>query len=220
MRVRFGPFILDAETRQLLRNGSEVHVSPKAFALLCTLIEQRPKVVEKAELLERIWPGTFVVDANLNVLVGEIRRAVDDNAREPKYVRTVHGVGYAFCGDAHDAEPSLHAAAPCWLISKEKTFRLAEGANTIGRDPSCAVWLDSPSVSRRHARIVVESPLKRVVLEDLESTNGCLVRGEAVHRPVELSDGDPITIGSVDLRVYLWTAEKAVKTVRIARGRR
>ena len=93
-------------------------------------------------------------------------------------------------GDAHDAEPSLHAAAPCWLISKEKTFRLAEGANTIGRDPSCAVWLDSPSVSRRHARIVVESPLKRVVLEDLESTNGCLVRGEAVHRPVELSDGD------------------------------
>jgi DNA-binding winged helix-turn-helix (wHTH) protein len=219
--VRFGPFIVDAETRQLLREGSEVHVSPKAFALLCTLVEQRPRVVEKAELLDRIWPGTFVVDANLNVLIGEIRRALDDDARQPRYVRTAHGVGYAFCGEARLVEPpSSLRETPCWLISKDRTFRLDEGANTIGRDPSCAVWLDSPSVSRRHARIVVDSRRKRVVLEDLESTNGCLVRGEPVRRPVELSDGDPITIGSVDLRVYLWTAEKAVKTVRIARGGR
>jgi DNA-binding winged helix-turn-helix (wHTH) protein len=213
---------VDAETRQLLRDGSEVHVSPKAFALLCTLVEQRPRVVEKAELLERIWPGTFVVDANLNVLIGEIRRAVDDNAREPKYVRTVHGVGYAFCGEAHAAEPSPspHAAAPCWLISKEKTFRLAEGANTIGRDPSCAVWLDSPSVSRRHARITVDSATRRVVFEDLNSTNGCIVRGALIREPVELVDGEPITIGSVAAKAYLWTADTAAKTIRIPRRRR
>ena len=95
MRVRFGPFTVDVETRQLLRDGSEVHLSPKAFDLLCNLIEHRPRVVEKGELLGQIWPDTFVVDAGLNVLIGEIRRALSDDARQPRYLRTVHGVGYA-----------------------------------------------------------------------------------------------------------------------------
>jgi DNA-binding winged helix-turn-helix (wHTH) protein len=213
---------VDAETRQLLRDGAEVHLSPKAFDLLCRLVEQRPRVLEKTELLERIWPGTFVVETSLNVLIGEIRRALADEARQPRYVRTVHGVGYAFCGEAEEA-PASPAAAPapaCWLISSDRTFRLREGQNLIGRDPACEVWLDAPSVSRRHARLTVASPTRRVVLEDLGSTNGCFVRGAAVRTPVELSDGQTITIGSVDLKVYLWDAEKAAKTRRIPRKRR
>jgi DNA-binding winged helix-turn-helix (wHTH) protein len=222
VRVRFGPFNVDAETRQLLRDGSEIHLSPKAFDLLCVLVERRPKVVEKAELVRRIWPDTFVVDAGLNVLIGEVRRALADDARRPRYVRTVHGVGYAFCGDARNSsEPEAPTrAAPCWLIGTDRTFRLGEGQNIIGRDPGCAVWLDSPSVSRRHARLTIESPTRRVVLEDLDSTNGCCVRGAVVHGPIELSDGDAITIGSVELRVYLWNADKAAETVRIPRKRR
>lgn len=222
MRVRFGPFTLDAETRQLLRDGSEIHLSPKAFDLLCGLIERRPRVVEKTELLGRVWPDTFVVNAGLNVLIGEIRRALSDDARQPRYVRTVHGVGYAFCGDARDSPERSESGGsiPCWLISTDRTFRLGEGQNIIGRDPACAVWLDSPSVSRRHARLTVESPTRRVVLEDLNSTNGCFVRGAAVRGPIDLSDGDAIAIGSVELRVYLWTADKAAKTERIPRKKR
>ena len=221
MRARFGPFTVNAETRQLLRGGSEIHLSPKAFDLLCVLVERGPKVVEKAELVRRIWPDTFVVDAGLNVLIGEVRRALADDARRPRYVRTVHGVGYAFCGDARNApEPGAPSrATPCWLVGADRTFRLGEGQNTIGRDPGSAVWLDSPSVSRRHARLTIESPTRRVMLEDLESTNGCFVRGAAVRGPIELSDGDTITIGSVDLRVYLWNADKAAETVRIPRKR-
>jgi DNA-binding winged helix-turn-helix (wHTH) protein len=222
VRVRFGPFAVDGETRQLLRDDSEIHLSPKAFDLLCSLIERRPKVVEKAELVQRIWPDTFVVDTSLNVLIGEIRRAIADDARRPRYVRTVHGVGYAFCGDARNSlEPAAPTRAmPCWLIGTDRTFRLGEGQNIIGRDPACAVWLDSPSVSRRHARLTINSPTRRVVLEDLDSTNGCFVRGAAVHGPIDLSDGDAITIGSVELRVYLWNAEKAAETRRIPRRRR
>ena len=221
VRVRFGPFTVDAETRQVLRDGSEIHLSPKAFDLLCSLIAARPNVVEKTELLEQIWPGTFVVDASLNVLIGEIRRALADDARHPRYLRTVHGVGYAFCGEAlNSQEPAVPTRAiPCWLISAERTFRLGEGENIIGRDPASAVWLDSPSVSRRHARLTIESPARRVVLEDLGSTNGCFVRGASVDKPIALSDGDPITIGSVELRVYLWNAEKAAETARIPRKR-
>jgi DNA-binding winged helix-turn-helix (wHTH) protein len=213
---------VNVQTRQLFRDNSEIHLSPKAFDLLCSLIERRPRVIEKTELLGHIWPDTFVVDASLNVLIGEIRRALTDDARQPRYVRTVHGVGYAFCGDARDADEPIvpTRAVPCWLISSDRTFRLGEGQNIIGRDPASAVWLDSPSVSRRHARLTVESPTRRVVLEDLGSTNGCFVRGVAVHGPVDLSDGDAITVGSVELRVYLWNAEKAAETTRIPRNPR
>ena len=110
MRARFGPFTIDSETRQLLRAGTEVHLSPKAFDLLCTLIESRPKVVDKETLHARIWPDTYVVDANLNVLVSEIRRAIGDKSQQPEFVRTVHGIGYAFCGTAVQVEAA--AAAP------------------------------------------------------------------------------------------------------------
>ena len=222
MRVRFGPFTVDRETRQLLRDGSAIHVSPKAFDLLCRLIERRPTVIEKAELLGQIWPDAFVVDASLNVLIGEIRKALADSPRQPRYVRTVHGVGYAFCGEAQDTREQTvpPRAVPGWLTSGDRTFRLEDGQNIIGRDPACAVWLDSPSVSRRHARLTVDTTMRRVVLEDLNSTNGCAVRGVAIDGPVDLSDGDAITIGSVELKIYLWNAEKAAETKRIPRTRR
>ena len=104
MKVRFGQFDLDSDTRQLVRAGEEVHLSPKAFAVLSVLLDRRPNVVAKADLFGEIWPDVFVVDGNLNVLVGEIRRALDDDPQSPRFIRTVHGVGYAFCGHATDSE--------------------------------------------------------------------------------------------------------------------
>ena len=79
MRTRFGAFTLDPATRQLLEDGRPIHLSPKAFDVLQVLIEARPTVVPKADLHDRIWPGTYVVDANLSVLIGEIRRALADS---------------------------------------------------------------------------------------------------------------------------------------------
>ena len=98
MRARFAQFAIDSETRQLLSRGREIHLSPKGFDLLCALIEARPKVVEKADLRAKIWPNTYVVDANLNILIGEIRRALGDGVQDSRFIRTVYGVGYAFCG--------------------------------------------------------------------------------------------------------------------------
>src|SRR5262245_12033885 len=95
-RVRFGEFILDVETRELLCRNKPVALSPKAFHLLQILIENRPKAVSKSDLHDRLWPGTFVVDANLPNLIGEIRRALDDNPHDSRFVRTVHRFGYAF----------------------------------------------------------------------------------------------------------------------------
>ncbi|MGE5814903.1 MAG: winged helix-turn-helix domain-containing protein, partial [Acidobacteriota bacterium] len=60
MRTRLGEFTVDSDTRQLFRGDEEIHVSPKAFALLCALLARRPGVVTKQELFGTIWPNTFV----------------------------------------------------------------------------------------------------------------------------------------------------------------
>jgi len=222
VRIRFGPFTVDAATRQLLRGDSECHLPPKAFDLLWNLIERRPKVIDKTELHTRIWPDTFVVDGSLNVLVGQIRRALGDNAQQPRFVRTVHGVGYAFCGDVVEPQEQQAPAGPtrCWLIKRDRSFDLVEGDNIIGRDPDCAVWLNSPSVSRRHARISVDGRRRRLTLEDLHSSNGTFLGGAPVEGQVELCDGAAIRFGSVDMKLHLWNADKASETKRIPRKRR
>jgi DNA-binding winged helix-turn-helix (wHTH) protein len=217
VRARFAQFAIDSETRQLLSHGRDIHLSPKAFDLLCALIETRPKVVEKADLRARIWPDTHVVDANLNILIVEIRRALGDRAQDPRFIRTVHGVGYAFCGTAEDA-PGPRAEGParfCWLVGNGRTYALAEGDNLIGRDPQSDVWLDADGVSRRHAIIRVDSRNRRAGLEDLGSTNGTFVGRSAVEREVALSDGDVIQVGTVDLTVRLRASDKLPETRRL-----
>ena len=219
MRLRFGPFTLDLDTRQLLRDSSEIHLSPKAFDLLCALIETRPKVAEKADLHARIWPNTFVVDANLNILIGEIRRALGDRVEDSRFIRTVYGVGYAFCGTAaDDPRPRTEGQALfCWIVWNGRTYPLAEGDNIIGRDPQSDIWLDADGVSRRHAIIRVDSSNRRVSLEDLGSTNGTFVGRTAVKTEVALSDGDVIQVGTVDLTVRMWATDKLPETKRIGR---
>jgi DNA-binding winged helix-turn-helix (wHTH) protein len=219
VRARFAQFTIDSETRQLLGDDGEIHLSPKAFDLLCALIETRPKVVEKADLHTRIWPDTYVVDANLNILVGEIRRALGDRAHDSRFIRTVHGVGYAFCGTAaDDPRPrSSDRALFCWIGWNGRTYQLVEGDNIVGRDPRSDLWLDADGVSRRHAIIRVDSKNRRVNVEDLGSTNGTFVE----HAPVEgervLSDGDVIQVGTVDLTVHLWPADRLPDTKKIHR---
>ena len=118
MKIQFGPFILDLDTRQLTRESREIHLAPKAFELLATLVADRPKVLSKEVLQQRLWPETFVAEANLSNLVAEIREALGDRARTPLFVRTAHGFGYAFCGDAttlpgaRETEPERPS---CWL---------------------------------------------------------------------------------------------------------
>lgn len=204
MKTRFLQFILDSETRQLLSDGVEVHLSPKAFDLLCVLLTRRPNVVGKEELLQQIWPKSYVVEANLNVLVGEVRRAIADNPQTPRCIRTVHAVGYAFCGNATDIESAspLERAnrTRCWLVARNRQFVLLEGDNIIGRDPSCNIWLDDPDVSRRHARIRIDSVQRTAVLDDLDSTNGTQLGRSRVKGQTPLADGDLIRLGPVQLK--------------------
>jgi non-specific serine/threonine protein kinase len=106
MRVAFGDFVFDSDTRELLCGGNRVTLSPKAFQLLEVLIENRPRALSKSVLHDRLWANTFVVEANLSNLVGEIRHALGEDSRTPRFVRTVPRFGYAFqCVETNPEQP-------------------------------------------------------------------------------------------------------------------
>jgi DNA-binding winged helix-turn-helix (wHTH) protein len=198
METRFGECVLDPSARQLRRAGRAVGLSPKAYELLDFLIATRPRAVSKSELMERLWPSTVVVEANLSNLVAEVREAIGDDARRPRFIRTVHGFGYAFSGDAA-AEPAGAATARkdslCWVVCGGSRIQLTQGEHLIGRHPASVVVIDSPKVSRHHAAILVAGV--SATLRDLGSRNGTFVGGERVGSPVTLRHGDRIRVGPV-----------------------
>jgi DNA-binding winged helix-turn-helix (wHTH) protein len=142
LAYHFGDFALDPDTRQLLSNGGEVHLSPKAFDLLALLVENRARAVSKAELQQRLWPSTFVEETNLASLVAESRRALRDTAASPKFLRTVYGFGYQFVGDVTVSMGATHledSRPKLWLIFQRRQLPLMEGANIIGRGADAAI---------------------------------------------------------------------------------
>jgi len=132
--------------------------------------------------------------------VNNIRQALDDDARQPRFIRTAHGFGYAFCGEAQDTtgEPPRDGSVPQpRLVWGDRVLSLTAGENLMGRDAGAAVCLDAASVSRHHARIVVVG--RRATLEDLGSKNGTCLNGERVWGTRELRDGDAVRLGDVQL---------------------
>ena len=198
MQICFGPFTLDLDTRQLTREGKPLHLSPKAFELLAALADARPKALSKTVLQQRLWPDTFVAEANLSNLVAEIREVLEDSPREPTYIRTAHRFGYAFCGEATiqaGARAAHDGGRPdCWIEWGTIRFPLFPGEHVVGRDADVEIRLDASTVSRRHARLIVKH--EGTVLEDFGSKNGTYRGGDRVTVPIRLADGDEIRIGS------------------------
>src|SRR5262245_1198298 len=96
--LQFGPYRLDPQTEQLWRGKREVKVTPKAAAVLCSLVERAGQVVTKEELFVTVWPDTVVSEAALTAGIQELRRALGDQARKPRYIETVHRRGFRFLG--------------------------------------------------------------------------------------------------------------------------
>lgn len=205
---RFGSFELDTERRQIARDGSAVHLTPKAFDLLRLLVENAPRVVPKRELHDRLWPRIVVSDWTLFGLVKEVRRALDDRDAKAPLIRTVHRVGYAFNAPLDLASSARPQRSRHWLVLNGNRLPLARGDNVVGRDPDAEVWLDDATVSRRHARIVVGDG--GALLEDLGSKNGTSVGQTPLAESVALRDGDAVAFG--DVRA-LYRESKAASTV-------
>jgi DNA-binding winged helix-turn-helix (wHTH) protein len=217
---------VDSDTRELLDGGDPVHLSPKAFDVLQLLLERRPAVVTKAEMFDRVWERKFVQEANLNVVIAEIRRAIRDDARDSRFIRTSHGKGYAFSGVAADltasrvggSHPSTSSrSSRCWLVWNDHTFALVDGDNVVGRDPGCTIWVDASGVSRRHARIRVTADA--VTLEDLGSRNGTFLGRRKLASPHQLVDGEVIELGSASMKFRMWSDASPPETEKLPRRR-
>jgi DNA-binding winged helix-turn-helix (wHTH) protein len=200
MQLRFGELAFDYETRRLTREGRPVHLEPKAFELLELLLERRPAAVAKAAIRDRLWPRTYVSESSLTTLVAQLRRALGEG---DQFIRTVHGFGYAFDGEAAPPSPAPGAGSgkeptaspeqgPC-LLWQDQVFPLAEGESVLGREPGVQVQVDVPGVSRRHARIVVRGG--EAAVEDLGSKNGTFVGDRRVGAPTPLADRDRVRLG-------------------------
>jgi DNA-binding winged helix-turn-helix (wHTH) protein len=211
-QLSFGPFTLDLETRQLLRDPERrpVHLSPKAYELLRVLVENRPKAIAKADLHEQLWSSTFVSEATLASLVAELREALRQRAREATFIRTVHGFGYAFAAEAGETGAPSVARVVNWVVFNGREKALEDGEHAIGRDEDVALTLSSPTVSRRHAKIVIAGEI--ATLEDLGSKNGTYLRGERVSSPMPLADGVRIRIGAFEITFRSLTGESSTET--------
>jgi len=208
MRIQFGECTFDPVRREVRRSDRAAHLSPKAFELLRVLVESRPRALSKEELFRILWPDTFVTEASLAGLVAEVRREIGDEAREPRFLRTIHGYGYAFSEDGTSAAPEERVYR---LILGAREIALGAGENTLGRGPEAAIFLDDATVSRLHARVVIGGP-EGPVLEDLGSKNGTWLRGRRIEAAEGLTDGDEVRIGSVPLTFRAFPAGAPTET--------
>jgi DNA-binding winged helix-turn-helix (wHTH) protein len=203
LRFTFDTWTLDADRRVLLHGGDAVPLSPKAFDLLKLLVEHHERAFSKAELHEHLWPDTFVSDGSLTILVAEIRQALQDDADQPRFIRTVRRFGYGFCAPVTSVNPAQVSPAPrnTWVIWGDRSMAVAEGETILGRAIDATIRFDVPGVSRRHARISVQGA--NIVVEDLGSQNGTYVRGEKITGRAALADGDELRLGPVSVLIRL-----------------
>lgn len=208
MKYGFGNVTFDTDLHEIVRGSTSVHISPKAIQLLTILLEQRPRVVTRQELYDRLWPDTFVGDSGLPVLVREIRDALGDD--EHTIIRTVHKVGYSFAASA--IESSASSAAPHMLVYEGREYRLAPGENVVGRDSGIAVSILASTVSRRHAVITIADDQATIV--DLQSKNGTTVDGRAASQPILLADGAIISLGGTPVIYRFASPSMATETLQ------
>ena len=108
-RIIFDPFCLDLANEQLWRGSEAIKLRPKAFALLDHLLGRPGQLVTKDDLLNAVWPGTFVGDAVLKVTIRQIREALGDDSKTPRFIETAHRRGYRFIGQITEGQTPAEA---------------------------------------------------------------------------------------------------------------
>jgi DNA-binding winged helix-turn-helix (wHTH) protein len=121
----FGRFRLDGQEGVLLMEGRPVPLTPKVFDLLLLLVENRGHLVPKEEIMTRLWPESFVEEANVNRNISTLRRALNDSPNAPAYIETVSKRGYRFVAavvevEADETELILERRTSAEIITDEE----------------------------------------------------------------------------------------------------
>lgn len=108
----FDDFVVDPARRLLRRGDTPLDLAPKALDVLLTLVEARGRIVSKEELLERVWPGVFVEEANLPQNISLVRKALGESPRDHRFIVTIPGTGYRFAAPVRAADPPDEGLVP------------------------------------------------------------------------------------------------------------
>lgn len=172
---QFGPFQVDLAERLLRRDGAVVPLTPKASETLIALVESRGRLVGKDELMERLWPNTFVEEANLSNQISLLRKALGDDLAEPRYIETVPKRGYRFVADilAVDRNVIAPPSQNRREMSPRTAGRFAVTAGILGillGATAAAVWLktraDTPvgAAPLRIARLTTSGQVRQAAI--------------------------------------------------------
>lgn len=194
--IAFGRFRLDLTNECLWQGTRAICLRPKAFAVLRLLLEHRGLLVTKQQVLDTVWPGTFVGDAVLKDNIRQLREALEDDAGSPTYIETAHRRGYRFIGKRSEPAPSTDAHTSAHKSVSELAPKIsamsssAAGIGVLGRDTELATmrgWLDRALAGERQVVFVTGEPgigkttIVQAFLEQASQVPGVLVvRGQCL----------------------------------------
>jgi Tol biopolymer transport system component/DNA-binding winged helix-turn-helix (wHTH) protein len=162
----FDPFLLDARERVLFREAERepVDLTPKVFDILLELVQNSGRIVEKRELMERVWPNTFVEEANLTQHVSTLRKKLAQNSDKQRFIMTVPGRGYRFVATVRE------------LWDDEEVFSVHETTSSriiIGDDSR------APQLLEERSQVIIPESRQREIRE--VSATHALMPTQAVH---------------------------------------
>lgn len=187
---QFGEFRADPVRRLLLRDGEPVAVTAKAFSLLMVLLERRGELIEKDDLLRRVWPDTYVTEANLTQNISSLRKALGERAGDRRYIVTVPGSGYSFVAEVLEVPADASGTFP--ILSLEERAAAARAPVTVAPFPA-----PTPPAERASERIAPE-PVRSVrgvrsVALLLVLAALCLQLGRPAVRPAAETSAAPVS---------------------------
>lgn len=161
----FGEFLLDTRERLLLRSGEPVALTPKAFLLLKTLVENHGRLVTKSELMQTVWPDSFVEESNLSVSINALRNALGDKRGGPRYIETIPKSGYRFIaevkeGRSRNGNESRAAGAATGGFRSRVVFYVSAGLLFVAATLGTAAWFAKDRILGAEAPPILSAPFR------------------------------------------------------------
>jgi TolB-like protein/DNA-binding winged helix-turn-helix (wHTH) protein len=158
VRYRFDDLEIDVQGFRLCRGGEALTIEPKALNLLIFLVENRGRLLDRRGLIDTVWKEAFVTDHVLNRAIGQLRKVLDDDPKEPRYIETVHTLGYRFIAEVETVKSEPVAPSPAiaqiepeggQAVTSGQQLEKSYGASHPSLQPNQGI-ADTPSVPWTH----------------------------------------------------------------------
>jgi predicted ATPase/DNA-binding winged helix-turn-helix (wHTH) protein len=190
-QLNFGAFRLDEANECLWNESKAIQLRPKVYAVLKYLVAHAGVLVTKQQLLDDVWPDTFVSDAVLKDSIRQLREALGDDAKSPQFIETAHRRGYRFIADVRRGDAAI-AMGPRLPSPRSPAEPASPPANVLGRDNALSQmqhWLDQALSTKRQIVFVTgetgigKTALVEAFLEQAAQTHDLLIaRGECLEQ--------------------------------------